>query len=89
VATFCLVHGAWHDATCSGGASGRSTQPSPGCIALSGETSLWAARDGCVRWVARTVLGVEPIELAGGHFPMVERPRELADVLERLLEQSA
>jgi pimeloyl-ACP methyl ester carboxylesterase len=33
------------------------------------------------RWSARTLAGVEPIELAGGHFPMLERPRELAAVL--------
>jgi pimeloyl-ACP methyl ester carboxylesterase len=33
------------------------------------------------RWAARTLAGVEPIELDGGHFPMLERPRELADLL--------
>ena len=34
------------------------------------------------RWIAHTLLGVEPIELPGGHFPMLERPATLADVLE-------
>ena len=33
------------------------------------------------RWAARELLGVEPIEMAGGHFPMLERPEELAVVL--------
>jgi pimeloyl-ACP methyl ester carboxylesterase len=33
------------------------------------------------RWAARTIIGVEPLEMAGGHFPMLERPSELADVL--------
>jgi pimeloyl-ACP methyl ester carboxylesterase len=34
------------------------------------------------RWIARNLLGVEPIELPGGHFPMLEHPAALADVLE-------
>jgi len=29
-------------------------------------------------------LGVAPVELAAGHFPMVTHPRELAEALERL-----
>ena len=33
------------------------------------------------RWAARNVFGLEPIEMDGGHFPMLERPSELADVL--------
>ena len=33
------------------------------------------------RWAARNVFGIEPIEMEGGHFPMLERPAELADVL--------
>jgi pimeloyl-ACP methyl ester carboxylesterase len=36
------------------------------------------------RYMARDVLGVEPIELHSGHFPMVEDPEALADVLNRL-----
>jgi pimeloyl-ACP methyl ester carboxylesterase len=36
------------------------------------------------RFVARELLHVEPIEMQGGHFPMVERPDELADILDRL-----
>jgi len=34
------------------------------------------------RWIAHELLGVEPIELPGGHFPMLEHPATLADVLE-------
>lgn len=33
------------------------------------------------RWAARELLGVEPVEIPGGHFPMLERPEELAEVL--------
>ena len=35
------------------------------------------------RWIARAMLGVEAIELPGGHFPMLEHPSLLADALER------
>ncbi len=41
------------------------------------------------RWAARRIFGVEPIEMAGGHFPMLERPSELADVLVASLESSS
>jgi pimeloyl-ACP methyl ester carboxylesterase len=34
------------------------------------------------RWTARHLLGTEPIELPGGHFPMLEHPDRLADALE-------
>jgi len=33
------------------------------------------------RHLARDVLGVEPLELGSGHSPMLERPRELAELL--------
>jgi pimeloyl-ACP methyl ester carboxylesterase len=36
------------------------------------------------RFMARELLGVEPIEIPGGHFPMVEDPDGLADLLDRL-----
>jgi pimeloyl-ACP methyl ester carboxylesterase len=39
-------------------------------------------------WAARTVFGIEPIKLEGGHFPMLERPTELADVLVANLEET-
>jgi pimeloyl-ACP methyl ester carboxylesterase len=35
------------------------------------------------RFMARDLLGVEPIEIAGGHFPMAEDPAGLADLLDR------
>jgi hypothetical protein len=34
--------------------------------------------------MSRELLGVEPIELDGGHSPFLSRPRELSDVLVRL-----
>jgi pimeloyl-ACP methyl ester carboxylesterase len=37
------------------------------------------------RFMARELLGVEPIELPGGHFAMVEDPDGLAAVLDRLV----
>jgi pimeloyl-ACP methyl ester carboxylesterase len=36
------------------------------------------------RFMARELLGVEPIEIPGGHFPMVEDPAALGDLLDRL-----
>jgi pimeloyl-ACP methyl ester carboxylesterase len=36
------------------------------------------------RFMARELLGVEPVELPGGHFCMVEDPDGLAEVLDRL-----
>jgi len=44
------------------------------------------ARDAAIRpeWqrrVARDVLGVAPLELDAGHSPMLERPRDLAELL--------
>lgn len=36
------------------------------------------------RFVAREVLGVDPIEIPTGHFPMAEDPEGLAELLDRL-----
>jgi pimeloyl-ACP methyl ester carboxylesterase len=36
------------------------------------------------RFMAHELLAVEPIEVPGGHFPMVEDPKRLADVLDGL-----
>ena len=39
------------------------------------------------RFMARELLGVEPIETVGGHFPMAEDPEGLAEVLDRLARE--
>jgi pimeloyl-ACP methyl ester carboxylesterase len=36
------------------------------------------------RFMARELLGVEPIEIPGGHFPMAEDPGAVAEILDRL-----
>jgi Alpha/beta hydrolase family len=41
---------------------------------------------GYSRRAARERLGVDPVEMAGGHSPFLSRPRELATLLERLVE---
>jgi pimeloyl-ACP methyl ester carboxylesterase len=41
------------------------------------------------RFMATEVLGIEPIEIPGGHFPMLEDPGALADLLERLAAKHA
>ena len=40
------------------------------------------------RWVARNIFGVEPTEVQGGHFPMLESPSDLADLLVASLQAS-
>jgi len=39
------------------------------------------------RFMARQLLGIEPIEIAGGHFPMIEDPATLADIFDGLARQ--
>ena len=39
------------------------------------------------RFMARELLGTEPIEIPGGHFPMVEDPDALAEVLDRMARE--
>jgi len=39
------------------------------------------------RFMARELLGVNPIEIPGGHFPMVEDPGALGDLLTRLADE--
>jgi pimeloyl-ACP methyl ester carboxylesterase len=41
------------------------------------------------RFMAREALGVDPIEIPGGHFPMAEDPASLAELLDRLAGRSA
>ena len=41
------------------------------------------------RFVARTLLGIEPIEIPGGHFPMVEDRDALAALLDSLLRSDS
>jgi pimeloyl-ACP methyl ester carboxylesterase len=36
------------------------------------------------RFVARELLGIDPVEIPGGHFPMAEDPGSLAELLDRL-----
>ena len=38
-------------------------------------------------FMARELLGIEPIEIPGGHFPMVEHPASLAELLDRLARE--
>jgi pimeloyl-ACP methyl ester carboxylesterase len=52
-------------------------------------TSILCRGERCIRpdWsrrVAREELGIEPVELDGGHSPFLSRPRELAAALARL-----
>jgi alpha/beta hydrolase family protein len=62
----------------------------PDPLAVERPVYIVCTRDGAIRpdWqrhLARDVLGVEPLELDSGHSPMVERPRELAALLDGLV----
>jgi pimeloyl-ACP methyl ester carboxylesterase len=55
---------------------------------------VYATEDECFepeweRFMASEALGIEPIELPGGHFPMAEDPDGLADLLDRLAREHA
>jgi pimeloyl-ACP methyl ester carboxylesterase len=39
------------------------------------------------RFMATELLGIEPIEIPGGHFPMLQDPDALADLLHRLAQK--
>jgi pimeloyl-ACP methyl ester carboxylesterase len=41
------------------------------------------------RFMARELLGIQPIEITGGHFPMIEDPAALADLLDALAQKHA
>jgi len=52
-------------------------------------TSILCREERCLRpewsrWMSREQLGVEPVELDGGHSPFLSRPRELAEVISRV-----
>ena len=64
------------------------TEPSPVVPEGVRVESIIGANDRLVspswsRRVARERLGVEPVELPTGHFPMITHPRQLADALAR------
>ena len=58
----------------------------PSAFIFARDDELFDAR--WSRWVALNRLGVEPVELPGGHFPMLEHPATLADVLETVTDRS-
>lgn len=41
------------------------------------------------RRASRNVLGIEPVEMPGGHSPFLSRPKELAGVLEQVVAKAA
>jgi pimeloyl-ACP methyl ester carboxylesterase len=41
------------------------------------------------RFMARELLGIDPIEIPGGHFPMAEDPESLAELLDGLARDQA
>jgi pimeloyl-ACP methyl ester carboxylesterase len=60
----------------------------PGCPVYVVCTRDAAIRPDWQRHLARDVLGVEPLELEAGHSPMLERPRELAELLHSLAREA-
>jgi pimeloyl-ACP methyl ester carboxylesterase len=78
-------------------ASLRPAAPAAGDYPLAGQPDgrsalVYATEDeffepAWERWVAREKLGIEPIAMASGHFPMLECPEALADVLTGLADE--
>jgi pimeloyl-ACP methyl ester carboxylesterase len=72
-------------------AQSAAREPHPlAAIPATPAVSILARDDPSIRpeWSrgrAHEVLGIEPYEVEGGHFPMFDRPAELADLLERTL----
>lgn len=95
---FVLVHGAWHDARAWDQL--REIFDARGCRSIAADlpiaqfpsvpTSYILMRDDRMirpqwsRIAAPRRLGVEPIELPGGHSPMLANPKHLADILIQL-----
>ena len=68
----------------------RQAPFAPDPLAVERPVYVVCARDAVIRpdWqrhLARDVLGVEPLELEAGHSPMLERPRELAELLDAVV----
>ena len=57
----------------------------PTAVVYAAEDEMFEAA--WIRFMARELLGVEPIELPGGHFPMFEVPHRLTAVLDGLAPQ--
>jgi pimeloyl-ACP methyl ester carboxylesterase len=65
----------------------RSHPDNPTVLVYAAEDELF--EPDWERFMARELLGVDPIELPGGHFPMVEDPENLAILLGRLAREQA
>jgi pimeloyl-ACP methyl ester carboxylesterase len=63
---------------------GPPAVPSAYLLATEDEIFTVASR----RWAAARVFGLDPIELAGGHFPMLEQPAALAGLLGELVAET-
>jgi pimeloyl-ACP methyl ester carboxylesterase len=64
------------------GSRPRGQRPQAAAVVIAREDELFEPAS--ERAAARDRLGIEPIEIEGGHFPMVEDPAALAALLERL-----
>jgi pimeloyl-ACP methyl ester carboxylesterase len=60
----------------------RGERPQPSGVVIARDDELFDPKS--ERAGARERLGIEPIEIPGGHFPMVEDPKALAALLDRL-----
>jgi pimeloyl-ACP methyl ester carboxylesterase len=60
----------------------RAHPDNPTVLIFAAEDELF--EPGWERFMARELLGVEPIEVPGGHFPMAEDPEGLAELLVRV-----
>ena len=61
--------------------------PNPAALIYAAEDEIFVPE--WERFMARELLGVEPIEIPGGHFPMAEDPEGLAELLDGLASRGS
>ena len=84
MATFCLVHGAWHDDACWALLVAELERRGHTCV-----TPVLPLEDPAASFGDYAAAVIECAGASRRHFPMLEHPAVLADILERISSYSA